>query len=231
MNENKFKIFKLDSSGTLDDLSHDIVLESFDSNNILVIYVFKQKIMYTWIGNDAKISLKKYIPNIRTLFSNEFPEYPVLRNITVEGGFEPNKFLDALGITWGQLIERLEKPEIMQEPAYMESDLLKIQERNQVKVSDFEKIIEVDQEIIEQSRERDISIKEEIKKRETEPKELEDFFESGDDDLELKRLAEIKNNINTMLRKSFEACNQDNLIDALKEHKEITELLKEYLKY
>lgn len=231
MNESKFKIFKLNSSGTLDNLSHITALESFNSNNILVIYVFKQKIMYTWIGKDVQISLKKNIPNIRMLFSKEFPDYPVLRNIIVEAGFEPKKFLDALSITLGQLIDHIEKPEIIPESAYTESDLPKIQENNQVKVSDFEKIIEADQRVIEQSREREnISIKEKIEKRKIAQKELEDLFESDQKEFELKRLAEIKNNINSMLRKSFEAFNHGNLYDVLKEHKEISELLKEYLK-
>ena len=135
MIESKLKIFKLNSSGTLDEVPEIAALDFFKLTNVLVIYALKKKIIYTWIGKNVGLRLKNYIPKLRELFLRDFPDYRVLRNITVESGSESSEFFRVMGFTEKQLKEQIEKRDSTAQVVHLKNEQLKIKPNNHLIIS------------------------------------------------------------------------------------------------
>jgi len=119
------KIFKLNYSGSLEEILQENLLENFNLFDILTFYIPNQRLMYIWIGKKVSQSLKSHIPQIREAISSEHPELKILRNITIESGLEPNEFLETIGITEDILKARIKKLERNLLPALSEINRLK----------------------------------------------------------------------------------------------------------
>jgi len=78
------KIFKLNYSGTFEEILPEKLLNNLSLFNVLTFYIPNQKRMYVWIGKKVSQSLKSHIPQIRVAISREHPELQILRNITIE---------------------------------------------------------------------------------------------------------------------------------------------------
>ncbi|MHA1763246.1 MAG: hypothetical protein ACTSYC_05730, partial [Promethearchaeota archaeon] len=82
MGAQEIEIYNLSYSRTFNKVSSEMApLESFSLYKVLAIYVYSKKKMYIWIGKNVANNLKIFIPNIRELFLEEFPEKRVSRTI------------------------------------------------------------------------------------------------------------------------------------------------------
>jgi len=156
------KIFKLNYSGSLEEIIQENLLENFNLFNILTFYIPNQRLMYIWIGKKVSQSLKSHIPQIRETISIERPELKILRNITIESGLEPNKFLEIIGITEDILKARIKKLETNLLPALSEINRLKekadkyfISENYNMAISAAQKIVNLAKDIDDDSLEQD----------------------------------------------------------------------------
>ena len=145
------KIFKLDYSGSFDEISTENVqiLDFFTLVDILAVYVPIQKRMYIWIGKNATQSLRSFIPDIRTRFSKKLPELRILRNITIESGSEPSDFFNFLNFNWDQLNSYVREQEIELEPLINVINSSKRKLADAVKTEDYEEGIKISEYIIE----------------------------------------------------------------------------------
>lgn len=119
------KIFKLNYSGSLEEILPENLLRNLSLFNILTFYVPKQKRIYIWIGKKVSYNLKSHIPQIRTTFSREHPELQTLRNITVESGLESPEFLELIGIEESILKSKIKELEVKLLPVLSEISRLK----------------------------------------------------------------------------------------------------------
>ncbi len=156
------KIFKLNYSGTFEEISEEKILLSFTLFDILTFYVPNQRLMYIWIGKKVSQSLKKLIPQIRGAISSEYPELKILRNITIESGLEPAEFLSIIGITEEVLKVRIKKLETNLYPILSEINRLKekvdkyfISENYNMAIDAAQKIVNLAKDIDDDSLEQD----------------------------------------------------------------------------
>lgn len=156
------KVFKLTYSGKFIEASADNELDYFNLFDIIAVFVANQKRMYVWIAKKAAQSLKNHIPQIRQIFSREYPELVILRNITVDAGSEPPEFLEVLGFTKEELLRHLENVETNLLPIISEINRLKndvdqyfISEEYEKAIFQANKIITLAQKIEDESLERD----------------------------------------------------------------------------
>ncbi|MHA1725517.1 MAG: hypothetical protein ACTSXH_11825 [Promethearchaeota archaeon] len=81
MGAQEIEIYNLSYSRTFNKVSSEMApLESFSLYKVLAIYVYSKKKMYIWIGKNVANNLKIFIPNIRELFLEEFPEKKSFKN-------------------------------------------------------------------------------------------------------------------------------------------------------
>jgi len=153
MEEQSLKFFKLYYSGSFKEIITDSPLDLFTLVDILAIYIPMQKRMYIWIGKWATQSLRKYIPQIRTRFSEKLPELKILRNITIESGSEPSDFFQPFKFTWETLNSHIDEQETKLKPIINEIDSLKEQIVKLTNLEEFEEAIILSKEIINLSKE------------------------------------------------------------------------------
>jgi len=141
------KIFKLEYSGNFEEVAQESLINNFTLFNVLTIYVPNQKHMYIWIGKKVSQSLKSHIPQIRRAISREYPELQILRNTTIESGFEPTEFLEIIGIGENTLKANIKELEIKLLPVLSEINRLKSQADKFFILSNYEDAIKIAQKI------------------------------------------------------------------------------------
>ncbi len=144
----EIKIFRLNYSGSFEEILPENLLSSFTLFNILTFYVPNQKRMYIWIGKRVSQSLKSHIPQIRGAISREHPELQILRNITIESGLEPLDFLEIIGIEEVALKSNIKELEIKLLPVLSEINRLKSQADKYFISNDYEDAIKIAQKIV-----------------------------------------------------------------------------------
>jgi hypothetical protein len=147
MNSN-IKFFKLTYSGNFIELSSDNELDYFNLFDIIAVFVANQKRMYVWIAKKASQSLKSHIPQIRRIFSKEYPELVILRNITIDAGSEPSEFFDFMDFSREDLDTHLRNIETKLLPIVSEINRLKNDADRYFISEDFEKAIYQAEKII-----------------------------------------------------------------------------------
>ena len=152
MEEQGLKFFKLDYSGSFKEITTDSPLDLFTLVDILAIYIPMQKRMYIWIGKRATQSLRNFIPQIRTRFSEKLPELKILRNITIESGSEPSDFFQPFKFTWETLNSHIDEQETKLKPIIKEIDSFKEQIVKLTNLEEYEEAITLSKKIIELSK-------------------------------------------------------------------------------
>jgi len=142
------KIFRLDYSGSFEEIALENLLTNFTLFNILTIYTSNQKHMYVWIGKKTSHSLKSHIPQIRGAISREHPELQILRNITIESGLEPPEFLEIIGIEEAILKSHIKELEIKLLPILSEINRLKSKADKNFISNNYEDAIKIAQKIV-----------------------------------------------------------------------------------
>ncbi len=214
------KIFKLNYSGNFDEVKSENILDLFSIFNVLSIYVPMQKRMYQWIGKNATQGLKKHIAQSRALFSTQFPELKILRNITIESGSEPSDFFQFIGFSWQELDNHLKKQEETFTPIIKKINSLI---SKQTKLIDSEKYVEainLSEEIIELSQKiNDNALENEQKEIITELKEKAEI--KTDIDKVKKETLDIRNKFEKLIETKIST----NIIEA---HEIVEEFKKKY---
>jgi len=156
------KIYKLNYSGTVEEIPQENLLNQFNLFDILTFYVFNQKHMYIWIGKRASQTLKGHIPKIREIFSKDYPELNILRYITVESGTEPLNLLEILNLPQKELNNHLKNLEMKLLPFLSEINRLKGAADKKFMAEDYnaaidlaEKILRISNDINDESLEVD----------------------------------------------------------------------------
>ena len=144
----EIKIFRLNYSGSVEELLPENLLSSFTLFNILTFYIPNQKRMYIWIGKRVSQSLKSHIPQIRGAISREHPELQILRNITIESGLEPPEFLEIIGIEEAILKSNIKALEIKLLPVLSEINRLKSKADKFFISNNYEDAINIAQKIV-----------------------------------------------------------------------------------
>ena len=143
-----FVIFKLNYSGSFEEVAQENLLSHLTLFNVLTIYVPNQKHMYIWIGKKVSQSLKSHIPQIRSAISREHPELQILRNITIESGLETSEFLEIVNIDETALKANIKELEVKLLPFLSEINRLKSQADKSFILSDYDEAIEIARNII-----------------------------------------------------------------------------------
>jgi len=99
MQSQDLKVFKIFYSGEIKQIETTDFLELFSSVNVIGFYPVAQKRLYIWIGENASRTLKNYIVQFRQTFTDDYPNYRVLRYITIESEAEPFDFFQNTGIS------------------------------------------------------------------------------------------------------------------------------------
>ncbi len=220
MEEQGLKFFKLDYSGSFKEIPTDSPLDLFTLVDILAIYIKIQKRMYIWIGKWATQSLRNYIPQIRTRFSEKLPELKILRNITIESGSEPSDFFQPFKFTWETLNSHIDEQETKLKPIISDIDSFKEKIVKLTNLEEYEEAITLSKEIIKLSKK-------------IEDKALEN--EQKDNIKDLRRKAKLKISTDKIeeetekIKKNFEdLIDTHKPEDIVKAHEMINEYKKKY---
>ncbi|HEC37261.1 MAG TPA: hypothetical protein ENI29_03435 [bacterium] len=143
------KIFKLNFDGSFDNIAYENIKDAFKIVNILAIYVTQKKTMYIWIGKKASQSLKNHISNIRVLVKEEFPDFRILRNNTVEMRDEPYDFFQNLNINKEELYKQIDYQEKILLPILKNIDNLRDKSEKFIKTTNYEDALKITKDIIE----------------------------------------------------------------------------------
>jgi hypothetical protein len=155
---------KLGFSGKLMDVSTLNPLSLFGPTSIIPIYDKKSKILYTWIGDKAPQSLRNYIPEIRKILMEKYPQNSILRYVTVDAYSEPFDFLKLLDIEKVELENQLKNLERKRIAIIGDIDQLKVKENNLLITNKFDEAVKIAEEIIELAEElNDMALQEEQK--------------------------------------------------------------------
>jgi len=144
----EIKIFKLNYSGSFEEILPEKLLSNLSLFNILTFYVPNQKRMYIWIGKKVSHTLKSHIPQIRAAISQKHPELQILRNITIESGLEPPDFLKIIGIEESILKSKIKELEIKLLPVFSEISRLKSKADEYFISNNYEDAIKSAQKIV-----------------------------------------------------------------------------------
>ena len=223
MSEGKVKIFRLNYKGYFEEISStQDNINYFTLVDILAVYNQIRKILWIWIGKKATQSLRNFIPEIRTRFSEKLPDLKILRNITVESGQESSEFFHFFNFTWEQLNTHLKEQDNKLRPFLNELDTLKNELTKVVDEENYEEGVKVSNKIIELA------------------KQINDkALESEQEDFSLELNEKIKFKINKKqieedtneLKKKFDDCIKINKSeDVIEAHKLITEFKQKYEK-
>jgi hypothetical protein len=165
MSRNNLIVHKLSLSGKLLDVSNLNYISLFGPSTVLVAYNKKSKTLYTWIGDKAPKSLRHFIPKIRKILTKTYPEYSVLRYVTIDAYSEPEDFLKMMDIDKKALENQLKNLERKRISIISDIDQLKVKENNLLMTNKFEEAINTANEIIELAKElNDLAMQEEQKK-------------------------------------------------------------------
>ncbi|MFX1258424.1 MAG: hypothetical protein ACFFAN_11230 [Promethearchaeota archaeon] len=151
------KVFKLNYSGKFEEISLEAssdLISFFTLFDILAIYVSATKVLWIWIGKKVTQSLNKYIPEIRTRFSEIVTDskLKILRNITIESGSEPSDFFKFIGFTWEELKSHIKSQELKLKPIIDEIEALKNELSRLFNSEKYEEGIKISEMIIELSK-------------------------------------------------------------------------------
>ena len=146
------KVFKLNFDGSFDNIAYENIKDAFTIVNILAIYIKQKKTMYIWIGKKATQSLKNHISNIRVLVKEEFPDFRIIRNNTVEMREEPYDFFQNLNINKEELYEQIDYQEKILLPILNDIDKLKDKSERFIKTTSYEDALKTTKEIIEMAK-------------------------------------------------------------------------------
>ncbi len=167
-------IYNLNYSGKFKQIDSAPGVGLFTLYNILAIYVYNKKKMFIWIGKNASNSLKLYIPNIRELFLEEFPDKKILRNITIESGYETMDFLENFDFQKEQLDACILSQEHKITPILSSIKDMKEQVEQLIEMQKYEEAILKSEEIIDLAR------------------KIEDKALENDQEFLLERIRELK---------------------------------------
>ena len=146
------KIFRLDYSGSFEEIAPKNLLNNLTLFNVLIFYISDLKRMYVWMGKKAAQSLKRHIPQIRGAISRKYPELKILRNITIESGLEPPEFLNIIGIEKEILKSNINKLEVRLLPVLSEINRLKEKSDKFFIANNYGEAIELAQKIVNLAR-------------------------------------------------------------------------------
>ncbi len=149
MSENLINTFKLNFDGTFEEIDYQNIKDVFTIVNILAIYIKRKKIMYIWIGKSATQALRNHISRIRVLMREEFPQFRIIRNITVEMRAETFDFFKNLDINKEELYAQINHQEKTILPIVEKIDNLKGKADKFIKSKEYGKAITNLKEIIE----------------------------------------------------------------------------------
>ena len=210
----KLKFYILTYSGDFKEILEENIINSFNLYNIIAIYSHFKKTLFLWIGKKAAQSLKRHIASIRHTFSREYPDVPILRNITIESGSEPENFFEMIGINAVRLESKLKTQESKVLPVYSEITRLKENADKFFIEENFDKAIEISKIVKDLAREIN---------DETLIKDQQSFIEEA----RIKSEAsEIFNEIEKEARKVY---NQINSLNKDSEFLEIYNLINDFL--
>ena len=147
------KFFKLTYSGNFAEILDENLVNNFNLYNIIAIYSPFKKTLFVWIGKKAAQSLKRHIATIRHVFSREFPDMAILRNITIESGSEPENFFEMMDINGVRLEEKLRSQESKSFPIFSEISKLKEKADKLFIEENFNKAIEISRAVQNLARE------------------------------------------------------------------------------
>ncbi|MBD3196885.1 MAG: hypothetical protein GF317_17655 [Candidatus Lokiarchaeota archaeon] len=165
MGDSKLIIHKLSYGGKLLDVSSLDHISLFSSTSIIPIYKKSSKILYTWVGKKAPQSLKNFIPKIRKIISEQYPNQAIIRYVTIDSGDENKDFFDMLNFTEKQLEEQIENLERKRFTIIDDIDQLRVKENNLLMTNNFKEAKRNAEEIIELARQiNDMAI--EVEQRE-----------------------------------------------------------------
>ena len=146
------KIFRLDYSGSFEEIAPENLLNNLTLFNVLIFYIPDLKRMYVWMGKKAVQSLKRHIPQIRGSISRTYPELKILRNITIESGLEPPEFLNIIGFEEEILKSNIKKLEVRLLPVLSEISRLKEKSDKFFIANNYGEAIELAQKIVNLAR-------------------------------------------------------------------------------
>jgi hypothetical protein len=164
----EIKIFKLNFDGSFDDISYADIQDAFTIINVLAIYIESEKIMYSWIGSSAPQSLMKHLPHLRIIIKEEFPEFRIIRYITIGMREEPFNFFEKLPIAKEDLYKQIDQQEERILPILKEIKEFEVKTNEQIDEGQYEEAIEtlaetiklaqnIDDEALETEQRRKIS--------------------------------------------------------------------------
>lgn len=139
--ETEIKIFKLNYDGTFDDISYTDLKDAFTITSIIAIYINKERIMYSWIGSNASQSLLNHIPRLRVIIKEDFPEFRIIRYITIGMREEPFDFFDKLNLAKEELHAQIEQQENIILPVLEEIKVIKNKSEQMVNDGNYEEAI------------------------------------------------------------------------------------------
>ncbi|TFG05827.1 MAG: hypothetical protein EU539_08880 [Promethearchaeota archaeon] len=220
MEATNIRVFKLNYSGSFDELGSENLLDLFSLTDVLAIYVPMQKRMYIWIGSYATQGLKKHIAQIRALFSTQLSELKILRNITMEAGSEPSDFFQFMGFTWEELNSQLKQQKEELSPIFSKIKSLEEQQTELIDSEGYQDAIKIAEKII--------ALAKEIKNDSL-------IIEQEDLITELIKKAEIKTDVDMVKKNTLDVKKKfDNLIitnnpnDVIEAHHLVEDFKNEY---
>ena len=148
-----FKIFRLEYSGSFEEIAPENLLNNLTLFNVLTFYIPNLKRMYVWMGKKAAQSLRRHIPQIRSSISSKYPELNILRNITIESGLEPPEFLNIIGIGEEILKSNIKSLEVRLLPLLSEINRLKEKSDKFFVENNYGEAIELAQKIVNLAKE------------------------------------------------------------------------------
>lgn len=158
MQNQGLKVFKISYSGEIEEISRNNLLDLFSLLNVIGFYSLRKKKLYIWVGSFASQTIKNYIVKFRQIFKTDYPQYSVLRYITIESKNEPHEFFENTGISK----KALDKKISLEEEIYEEHDLIIAQIKKLKDEADFyfeneqfEQTISIAKKIIENAKEID----------------------------------------------------------------------------
>ena len=156
------RIFRLNYSGSFDEIPEMDLQKQLTLFNIVVFYNPDQKRLYIWIGKRVSQSLRRYIPRLREIITSEYPELRILRNIIIESGSESIEFLNTINLTEIDIKRQIKNLEEKLIPSLSKISKLRetadknfISEKYHMAIKVAEKILKLANEINDNSLEMD----------------------------------------------------------------------------
>ncbi len=145
----KIIVHKLGFSGKLLEVSTRNYLSLFGPTSIIPVYDNKSKTLYTWIGNKVPQSLRNFIPKIRKIFAETYPNSTVLRYVTIDAYSESDDFLKLFDMQEGEIEKHLKDIENKRISIIEDIERMSVMENNKLMVNKFDEAIKIANEIIQ----------------------------------------------------------------------------------